>query len=378
MLRKIYQIILIALAVKIAYVLFAIAFQEYTPQKVDPGDAQSVLDVFKRHDSYWYEKIATFGHEKITPDQLGKCDGTVIEQSYYAFFPLYPTLIGLSMSLTGAGFNTTALFYSLVFSLSAFILFFIFAGMYLKDERKAFMATLILILFPFHYYFSMYYTESLYLLLLLAGFIAAHRNQHVLLAVLLGFLVLVRPNALLMAIPLFIYYFEKHFSLNVREIFRRNRKEYLPLLAFAAAPAVMLLYCVYLEVMTGDFFAFQTAQQGWCNYTTWPWTPLLRMQSWQEYFKFGYLAAFGLVSIVLWRRIPLSMHALIWINLLLPLTSNMITLPRFISCIFIFPLLSGDWTAGWKWPLRLALALVLFAGQLLTFTYWLSSSEFAY
>ncbi|MBW6460687.1 MAG: glycosyltransferase family 39 protein [Bacteroidales bacterium] len=378
MMRKIYQIILITFAVKIAYVLFAIAYQEHTPQKIDPGDLQSVLDVFKRHDSYWYEKIATFGHEKITPDQLGKCDGEVIEQSYYQFLPLYPAIIGLTMSLTGSGFNSAAFFYSLVFSLAAFILFYIFAGIYLKDERKAFMATLLLILFPFHYYFSMYYTESLFLLLLLGSFIAVHRKQPALLAVLLGFLVLVRPNALFMTIPLFIYYFEKHYSLIPKEIFSRNLREYLPLLAFAAAPLVMLSYGAYLRYMTGDFFAYITARRGWCLYTTFPWEPLLRMQTWEEYFKFFYLVFFGLISLICYRKIPLSMQALIWINLLLPLTSNMITLPRFISCIFIFPLLFGDWTAGWKWPLRLTLAVILFAGQLITFTFWLGSAEFAY
>jgi Gpi18-like mannosyltransferase len=376
--RNIIYIIIIALGVKIFYFFFALAINEITPQKVDITNVNSVLDIFKRHDSYWYEKIAVNGHEKITPDQLGKCQGQVIEQSYYEFLPLYPLIVGATMSALNTGFNEVAIVYSIIFSVSAFLLFYYFARLYTQDEKKAFWGTVILIIFPFHYYFSMYYTESLYLVLLLGCFIAVHEKKNILLSLLLAFLVLIRPNALFMTIPLFIYYFEKHYSLDIKLIFKRNIVEYIPLLAFVSAPLVMLAYGIYLKYMTGDFFAYITARRGWCLYTTFPWEPLLRMKGWIDYFKFFYLAAFGLFSLFYIKKIPLSMHALIWINLLLPLTSNLITLPRFISCVFIFPILFSDWFSGIKWPIRLSLALVLFAGQLVTFSYWLTSSEFSY
>jgi len=72
------------------------------------------------------------------------------------------------------------------------------------------------------------------------------------------------------------------------------------------------------------------------------------------------------------------MQALIWINLLLPLTSNLITLPRFISCIIIFPMIFGTIVSNYKSPVKITLTLLLFAGQLFTFSYWLTSSEFSY
>lgn len=376
--RNIIYIIIIALGVKICYVLFAFAINERTQQKVDLTSINSILDVFKRHDAYWYEKITTYGHEKITPDQLGKCDGKVIEQSYYAFFPLYPATVGVTMRAFSLKFNGAAFILGIIYSCLAFIVFYIFAKLYTNDDQKAFYSTVILILFPFHYYFSMYYTESLYLLLLLGCFIAVHRKQIKLLAVLLGLLVLVRPNAFLMTFPLLIYFFEKHYNLNIKQVFQRNWREYLPLLVFLTAVVVMLAYMVYLKHMTGDFLAFKRAQRGWCNYTTFPWEPLLRMKSWEEYFKFFYMALFGLISLIFIRKIPLSMQALIWINLLLPLTSNLITLPRFISCIIVFPVIFGTIVTNYKFPVKLALALLLFAGQLITFSFWLTSSEFSY
>jgi Gpi18-like mannosyltransferase len=364
--------------VKIFYVLFAYAINDKTPQRVNLASTQSILDIFKRNDSYWYEKIALNGHEKITPDELGKCNGKEIEQSYYEFLPLYPLIVGATMSLLKLGFNPVAFIYSIIFSVAAFLLFYYFARLYTQDDKRAFWGTLILMIFPFHYYFSMYYTESLYLILLTGSFIAVHEKKNVLLSMLLAFLALIRPNALFMTIPLFLYYFEKHYSLDVKLIFKRNIREYIPLLAFVSAPIVMLAYGVYLKYMTGDFFAYITARRGWCLYSTFPWEPLLRMKGWMDYFKFFYLAAFGLLSVFYIKKIPLSMHALIWINLLLPLTSNLITLPRFISCIFIFPIIFSDWFSNRKWPVRWSLALVMFAGQLVTFSFWLTSSEFSY
>jgi hypothetical protein len=56
----------------------------------------------------------------------------------------------------------------------------------------------------------------------------------------------------------------------------------------------------------------------------------------------------------------------------------MITLPRFISCIFIFPIIFGGWIGGLKWPWKVSMLILLFAAQLFSFTYWLRGDEFAY
>jgi Gpi18-like mannosyltransferase len=376
--KKIIYIIIVAIVVKAFYICSGITFNELNDIKVSSYNITNQIDFFQKNDSYWYEKIAINGHHKITPDQLGKCDTNYIEQSYYEFLPLYPFTIRASMLLLNIDFKEVAFLYSIVFSLAAFILFYLFAKTYTNDEDKAFWGTMILILFPFHYYFSMFYTESLFLILLIGCFMAINANKILILSVLLALLALVRPNGIFMIIPLFIYFIEKHYSLDLNKLFKRNIREYLPLLAFLCAPIALLAYCVYLKYMTGDFFAYITARRGWCLYSTFPWEPMLRMEKWEDYFKFGYLMFYLLISLIYIKKIPLSMQALIWINILLPLTSNMMTLPRFISSIFIFSIIFGMIISKFRKPYIIGILIILFIGQLFTFTFWLMSHEFSY
>jgi Gpi18-like mannosyltransferase len=378
MIRHILCIIAIALCMKVVYVLFSVVYTQGTNEKTNLSNRNSVLKVFMKNDTYWYMKIATRGYQKITPEQLGGFNGQTWVQSYYAFFPLYPLTVGSTMKFLNIRFSESAFAYSVILSILAFILFYFFSKTYTGNEKTAFWSTVILIVFPFHYYFSMFYTESLYLLLLLSGFLAVHYKKHLIIAISLGLLVLTRPNGILMTIPLFIYYFEKHYSLNLKDIINRPWKDYLPLLVFLSAPVVMTAYCLFLKDMTGDYFAFVTAQKGWHAKSTLPWIPLKKMTTTDEYFRAAYMGVFGLISVIFWRKIPISMQALIWINLLLPLTANSVTRPRYISCIFIFYILFAIWTTKWKWPYKFSLAGILLAAQLVTFSFWITSSQFSY
>jgi Gpi18-like mannosyltransferase len=378
--KRIILIVIVAMSVKVLYILFGLAYNKLNNSQIPThtNKAGYALSFLHRNDSYWYEMIAVNGHSKITPDQLGECGPNGMIQSYYEFLPLYPFSVRLAMKATNLDFQTIALLYSMVLSLAAFILFFYFARMYTGDDDAAVWGTLLLIVFPFHYYFSMFYSESLYLVLLIGSFLAIRYRKWAVLSILLALLALVRPNGIFMSIPLLLYLFETRYSLDIRKVFQRKWREYLPLLAFISAPAALLAYCFYLHAMTGDFFAYITARRGWCLCSTMPWVPVIRISSWEEYFRFGYLLFFLVLSLILARRIPLSMQALIWINIFLPLTSNMLTLPRFISTIFIFPVIFGVGMTKIGLPWKIGIATLLFLLQLCTFTFWISGHPFSY
>jgi len=366
--RSLVSIIVVSLFVKFVYLLFGAI---YLNDGLDLG-------VLKRNDSYWYETIALQGHQKITPDQLGKCEEGNLEQSYYAFFPLYPAIVGGSMALTGLGFNETAFFYSLLFSTLLYVFFYVFLARCFRDERAAFLATLILVVFPFHYYFSVFYTEALFLLLLIGSFHAIALKRMFLFAILSSLLMLVRPNGLFMLVPLFVWFLERHYSLKPGHLLGRPLKDYLPLLVFAIPVSVFVLYCAYLWVMTGDFFAYKTAQAGWCRETVFPWVPILRSNDWVDYFQAVYLFVFLFISVLSFRKLPLSFSLLTWIGLLLPLVANSITLPRFISVIFVFPFLFGSMLRGISPVSKILVLIGLFILQLWTFGYWLRGDTFSF
>src|SRR5690606_13931242 len=130
-------------------------------------------------------------------------------QSSWAFFPLYPMLLkGISL-LTGLGFKASALVCSLVVvALLAWQFYRLLCDEHTAPE-KAFFKTLFLFSLPFHYYFFMYYTEALYLLLIILAFRCTGKNRIFPASLFLALLVLVRPNGIICLPALVLYWFEK-------------------------------------------------------------------------------------------------------------------------------------------------------------------------
>lgn len=191
-------------------------------------------------------------------------------------------------------------------------------------------------------------------------------------------LVLVRPNGLFMLIPLFIYYLEKNHGNKVTEWFKITLKRPLSLMFFVIPVLFFIMYCVYLGWMTGDFFAYKTAQAGWCRETVWPWVPIFRSSNWMDYFNSAYLIGFMIISTIYLKKMPLSYISFIWISLLLPLTANSITSPRFISVIFVFSIIFGELLSKNKAVANITIYILLFLAQLASFHFWLISSPFSY
>lgn len=376
--HKILTIIIIAVLVKIIYVLFALGYSNYSQHDLPINNSQDVLELFKRNQGFWYEKIANEGHEKVSPEQLGNCEAGNMSQSRYAFFPLYPFTVRFTMYAVNIGFNSIALLYSLLFSILLYVLFYKFVRLFYSDEKIAFWATIVLLVFPFNYYFSMYYAESLYLMLLMGSFLAIHQKRWAVFSLLLAFLVISRPNGLLVLLPLFVYFLERQFTLDFKQWKNLKVKDYLPILAFLSAPLVLILYGLYLKNMSGDFFALKTAQIGWCRWTTAPWQPILNSHSWQDYFKVVYLLLFMGISVIFIRKLPLSLNLLIWISLLIPLFYNTLTVPRYISLVFVFFMVFGSLMGKLKDKWNIAIVLLLFLAQLWSFGFWLISDELSF
>ncbi|UPT66579.1 MAG: hypothetical protein M0D57_19350 [Sphingobacteriales bacterium JAD_PAG50586_3] len=306
--RHILIIVSIAICLKLLYVLFAVVvsntgthFENDYLYKVDSLKFNSSLGNFSfRHDAGWYEKIARDGHHKITPDLL-KPDKTVWRQSYYAFFPLYPFTIAAIQNCFGLGFHTSAILLAFILSLAAFVVFYAFARAFTKSDTIALLATVVLMVSPFTFYYSMAMTEAYFLLLLTGSFIAVHKKNILFMLLLPGFLVLTRVNGIVMLLPLGLYYLEKHvFEGSWRLPVANDFKKLLPGFALLSMPVVFIGYCFYLKEMTGDFFAFSTAQAGWGKAYANPLMVLLKPEGWRWAIEAG--ITIGVLALSLFHR----------------------------------------------------------------------------
>lgn len=345
MLRKqILMLVLFALGIKVLYLLISVPFQ---PGGIRGSLFEQYVSVVKKNDANWYKEIALEGYDVIHEKRdLGYAEGVEFKQSNWAFFPFYPLLNAGTIKILKVSYNQSAVIWSLIFSLTAVLGIFWFGFLFYQDQSLAFFNVLVLFSFPFSFYYSMLYTEALFLTFLIFSFLCIYYRQYGVLALLLIPLTLVRPNGIIMLIPLYLYSLEQHcnlqrFKVNWDAFF--SQPNLLRSLAFISAPITFLAYCFYQYQHTGYFFAFSIAQAGWYRKFTFPLFTLLGDGSLTSLFNSCYTLVFIFFAWLIRKKIPVSFNVLILVGLLLPLSTGLVgSMPRFISVLFpLFLILSS-------------------------------------
>ncbi|NCR08549.1 MAG: hypothetical protein GPI95_09415 [Microcystis aeruginosa LG13-11] len=116
------------------------------------------LDSFFRFDSAWYNEIIQTGYS-YNPEK----------QSNVAFFPLYPILVKAIASLTSLSVPIAGLLLSNLCLIFALIFVYKISNIYL-NKRGSEKVLILMLVFPTSFFYSCFYTESLYLLTTAACF----------------------------------------------------------------------------------------------------------------------------------------------------------------------------------------------------------------
>lgn len=374
--RHILILLVFSLAIKAIYLLFSIA--------VDGNEKplyKQYINIVKKNDAYWYKGIASKGYPRVyTKRDLGYSEGADFKQSAWAFFPFYPALNAFTVKITGLNYDLSALIWSIFFSAFSILGFYWLANDFYKDESMALFSALMMFSFPFSFYYSMFYTEALYLTFTVYSFLAISNKRLIVLSILLIPLTLVRPNGVIILVPLYIYFLEQN---GVLEKFKPNwkllfgRRNLTQSVAFISSPLAFLCYGLYQFEMTGYFFAFSIAQDGWYREFMFPILSFFRRGDLATQFN----SIFTIVVIIyaFWNRkkLPFSYNFLVLISLLLPLCSGSVTsMSRFVSVIFpIFIILSAFiYKSKYKY-VWFSFVLML---QIFTFYSWLINHSISY
>jgi Mannosyltransferase (PIG-V) len=310
-------------------------------------DSGWIVDVWARWDSKWLIGIAEHGYTSARE---------------YAFFPLYPGVVGALGRVFLGHYVLAGVLVSLAAAFGSFLLL-----QRLADERLGLAgsrrAVLYLALFPMTLFLQAVYTESLFLLLTLAAFLLAERARFPAAGVAAGLALLTRAVgvALLPALALIAW---------------RSPNRLRALRGLAAAPLLFSVYPLYLWLKLDDPLAFFHAEldPAWTRDTSWlgpiagirdglraGWAGILQLASGSNDHRYwiyvrdtpplrvaainleqlAFLVLFVALTVVVWRRfgapyglycalslaIPLSMPAQRW-----PLVS----IPRFGLVLFPF------------------------------------------
>ena len=202
-------------------------------------DLGAITDVWARWDSVWFLRIAEHGYEHLS-------------SSAAAFFPLYPAAVGVLGRVLLGHYVLAGIVVSLTAGLATFVLLYDLAeGKLGADGARR--ALVYLALFPMALFLQAVYSESLYLLLTVATFLAAERRRFAGAGLACGLALLTRPVAiaLLPALALFAW---------------RSARPWSNFAKLTIAPLVFAAYPLLLWAQRGDPWTFLSAEGFWSRH----------------------------------------------------------------------------------------------------------------
>jgi hypothetical protein len=300
-------------------------------------------ETFAAWDSGWYFDIASRGY-------YWSASG----QSSLAFFPLYPLLMRALAWPFGGGERALwiagiALSYACL--LAGLTVLHRLAQRMLGGREEARRSVLYAAVFPFAYFFTQVYAESLFLLVSVAAVAAALESRFALAGLVGGLAVLTRPNGILIGAPLLLI------ALSGRprglELFRR-------LAALAPVPLAFLGFCAFAARLSGDPLGWLHAQAQW-GYSVGhpPWVELMRLiDGVERHGLYGYFfsdplavyyflhgaSALALVALTpsVFTRLGPALGVYVALSLYVPLSGNALEgIGRYAATLFPFFLLLG-------------------------------------
>ena len=324
-------------------------FPRRTPRPWDlPFRHEVFADIFTVNDSGWYFSIAQLGYSP-----------SLESQSNMAFFPLYPMLMravgwvggGTDRAIWGAG-----ILIAFVAFFAALVVLHRFTERVFGDRKVARRTILYLAVFPYSFFFTAVYAESLFLLLTLLSIDAAHRSRWMSAGIWGGLAALTRPYGILLVIPLALFAVAGQPA--VRQYAWRG-------LAVSLVPACLGGWCLFNYSLTGDPLAWLHVNAQW-GYAIGQvpgqrlllMISMIRQEGLYDFFFWSYFAAFellnaatGVLFLVLtpWvaKRLGLPFALYVVATLLVPFTGNQLeSIGRYAAVLFPVFMVAGSFKSA--------------------------------
>jgi len=243
-LTRLYAVVVIALASRQQVAL---------PSPDHPGiyqftahpDSPGYLGLITNWDGQWYERIATLGYHLPGPGDPGAADAL----KTFAFLPVFPTLVGAVMAVTGLSFAVCATMVNLVAGGAAMVVMFALVGR-TAGRFAATTAVLFTCCFVAAPLFQAAYSESISLLLVCTVLLLIARRRYgwaVVAVILLSLTRLVTPPLAVVVIV--------HGVLRYRgraaDPVRRGEAAWLAVLAVVSAASVSLWSTITSVITSG-------------------------------------------------------------------------------------------------------------------------------
>lgn len=351
--------LLVAIAAGFALAGFALrylAFRLALPD-ADPG---AFLTTYCRWDCEWYVRLAENGYDPFPTPKL-------LNAGNWAFFPLYPMLIGALQTATGIPTLIVAATVGTLLTMASALVAWPLLG---RNLRAYVLFAAFLLCGPVSFYFTTFFTETLFLLLTLAVFAALGARRFLLAGLLAAALSATRIVGVFIVFAILWEVWAEH---------RRSGgtwRSFIPatlgrpdlVLTFALAPLGLFAYMLFLHLHIGDALAFQHVQRAWARPSGLPpvfiWNGLANLPAeglWptpSQRLAGAALAGYALVvALFLTRRTSMGIYA--GISLTLPLFAGLASMTRFVTGMGPLSLVVADLMGRTRARFLLGLGLIL-------------------
>ncbi|MCY9663849.1 hypothetical protein M5X11_02460 [Paenibacillus alginolyticus] len=232
-----------------------------------PGELASTeklkLEDFIKFDTYSYLKIATQGYDKFRMDEPHTA-------ANWVFFPLFPLMIFLLGKIFWFEPAIVGMIVSNLCLLGALIYIYFIALQRGFSERQAGTVLLLIVIYPSSLYYTLPYTESLFLLLSAASIYYAGSKQYALAFIAASLSTVTRvPGFINLAFVMGSVFMDEGFKWTWR---------YLKWSLYSLLSLIPIgIYLLHMRIVTGDFLApFHEQSLHWFRYTTIPFINYVR------------------------------------------------------------------------------------------------------
>ena len=282
------RVMIFVIAVVVGQTVVNLEGKQFYQDRLDPATsfrkapiARNLRQTVARGDASWYCAISEDGYERQPFDSS--------VQRKWAFFPLYPIVLRIARILTGECFGT-GVFLSNLFFFLALVFLHKLTLEWGFDSETANRALFYLAVYPTSYFFSLPFTESLFLLLTVSSFLAARRERWLLTGILGALASATRSGGVLLFPALALY--------SILRYRTWRPKEMLPLLLI---PVGLVAFMILLWRLTGNPLAFKDVQVAWHR------QPTFFISTLWEYLRNYRDVAFA------WNLVALNFAAVLWV-----------------------------------------------------------------
>jgi len=233
--------------------LLVVADLSFTNLLQDSGGHAGWLSYLCRWDCGWYLSIAQNGYSSVEdPTQPGATN--------YAFYPLFPLLVRVIAPVFPGNYLLAAIVVSNICFLAALVYIYRYSRLLGYDQTSGLLAVALLCILPQSIVFSAVYSESTFLLLLVAAVYYTRTERYLAAGIFAGLLSASRANGIFFILFALVWAIRKD---TLRGFLRpwQRPELYIPIVF---APMGLFFFLGYCFLTTGDAFAHSTSElYGW-------------------------------------------------------------------------------------------------------------------